>query len=135
MVFHSFKELYDHSQPRPSLIIDGFETWFQNQDISLYFSPENSRSVSRLWIGFLSFFIESFNFRSTVVQIRTAKKLGTREKSEEWRRKAICIEDPFELSHNLTRNVSQTNLSQVLEVFKNELELCTAQHFSFKSFE
>jgi terminal uridylyltransferase len=61
-------------------------------------------SVGALWIEFLRFYTEQFNYDEHVVSIRQKAPLLKHEKG--WFRQSIAIEDPFELSHNLAGGLS-----------------------------
>lgn len=64
---------------------------------------ENKLSIGALWIEFLRFYTEQFNYEH-VVTIRQIEPLLKYEKG--WFRQTIAIEDPFELSHNLAGGLS-----------------------------
>ncbi|XP_037094913.1 terminal uridylyltransferase 7-like [Pollicipes pollicipes] len=59
----------------------------------------NRSSVGELWLGFLRFYGEQFDFERHVVCVRLAHTLTKFEKL--WNGAFIAIEDPFLLSHNL----------------------------------
>ena len=65
---------------------------------------ENTLSTGRLWIEFLRYFTEIFNYDEHVVTIRQFEPLLKHEKG--WFKHTIAIEDPFELSHNLAGGLS-----------------------------
>ncbi|KAK6015258.1 PAP/25A associated domain protein, partial [Ostertagia ostertagi] len=58
---------------------------------------QNRQSISELFVGFLNYYAQ-FDFGTQVVQIRRKKPLLKMEK--DWNR-PLCIEDPFDLHHNL----------------------------------
>ena len=72
----------------------------------------NTESLGQLLVGFFGYLANGFSFRDSVISIRTGQVLQKSEK--EWTAKQNsrrdrywwCIEDPFELSHNLGRVVS-----------------------------
>ncbi|VDK55782.1 unnamed protein product [Cylicostephanus goldi] len=64
---------------------------------------KNASSVAQLFVGFLDYFAR-FDFETQVVQIRRRKPLLKMEK--DWSR-AMCIEDPFDLHHNLGSGVTK----------------------------
>ena len=57
-----------------------------------------------MWIEFLRFYTEYFNYDEYVVTIRQKQPLLKHEKG--WFRQTISIEDPFELTHNLACGLS-----------------------------
>ncbi|XP_059160708.1 terminal uridylyltransferase 4-like [Physella acuta] len=96
------QELYEGKE-RPKLEIEGYEAWFL-EDLTLLDKlwPEkgkNHMSVAELWLGFLRFYVEEFNYKELVVSIRQKAPLTRFEKL--WNGTCIAIEDPFDLSHNL----------------------------------
>ncbi|EPB69053.1 zinc knuckle [Ancylostoma ceylanicum] len=64
---------------------------------------ENRSSVSQLFVGFLDYYAR-FDFETQVIQIRRRKPLLKMEK--DWNR-SVCIEDPFDLNHNLGSGVTR----------------------------
>ncbi|KAK6021630.1 PAP/25A associated domain protein, partial [Ostertagia ostertagi] len=64
---------------------------------------QNRQSISELFVGFLNYYAQ-FDFGTQVVQIRRKKPLLKMEK--DWNR-PLCIEDPFDLHHNLGSGVSR----------------------------
>lgn len=64
---------------------------------------KNTMSLSELFIGFLDFY-SRYDYNNQVIQIRRSKPLSKLEK--EWN-KPICLEDPFDLKHNLGAVVNQ----------------------------
>ncbi|CAF1267106.1 unnamed protein product [Adineta steineri] len=76
---------------------------------------ENKLSVGALWIEFLRFYTEQFNYDEHIVTIRQKIPLLKYEKG--WFRQTISIEDPFELSHNLAGGLSVRNWTSIRRVF------------------
>lgn len=72
--------------------------------------------LAQLLVGFFRFYAHDFNFRDHVACIREGRVLTKAEK--EWTTKQNtrrdrfwwCIEDPFELSHNLGRVADRDSL-------------------------
>lgn len=124
------QELHEESQ-QPENLCEGFNTWFQDDPhaIKRLFTCENNKSLSRLWIGFLQYYTECFHFEMITVQIRQRDTLMKCDKFG-WSSKPICIEDPFELTHNLGRNVSPENIHCITEQFRLYLGVTTANTFS-----
>ena len=65
----------------------------------------NSESTSALWLGFLHYYAELFDYSSQVVCVRQLLPLNRTEK--QWINHPIAIEDPFDLSRNLGSGVSR----------------------------
>ncbi|CAF4500350.1 unnamed protein product, partial [Rotaria sp. Silwood2] len=76
---------------------------------------ENKLSTGALWIEFLRFYTEQFNYEEHIVTIRQIEPLLKCEKG--WFRQTIAIEDPFELSHNLAGGLSPRNWIVIRRVF------------------
>ncbi|CAF3442632.1 unnamed protein product [Rotaria sp. Silwood1] len=76
---------------------------------------ENTLSVGALWIEFLRFYTEQYNYDERVVTIRQIEPLLKYEKG--WFRQTIAIEDPFELNHNLAGGLSIKNWTTIRRVF------------------
>ncbi|CAF1021216.1 unnamed protein product [Adineta ricciae] len=76
---------------------------------------ENTLTTGALWIEFLRYYTEQFNYEEHVVTIRQLEPLFKHEKG--WFRQTIAIEDPFELSHNLAGGLSPRNWILIRRVF------------------
>jgi len=111
------QELYE-GDTQPVHTVEGFNTWFQADPaiIDKLFKCPNSESLARIWIGFLQYYTEDFQFDKTTIQIRHKSQLTTFEK--EWTSKCISIEDPFELTHNLGCGVSRKMANYIVKVFQ-----------------
>jgi terminal uridylyltransferase len=72
------------------------------EDFRLEFS-KNKTTMGELYVGFFEYFGGQFDFHDEVVQIRSKDKLYKMDK--DWTRSEICIEDPFDLTHNLTSGI------------------------------
>ena len=120
----------DMSSGSPRYIYNGFDTWFQDDFATIrdLFQINNAQNCSKLWIGFLQYYLEHFNFETNVIQIRTRADVS--KDAKEWY-SPIAIEDPFELSHNLGRNVSRISARRIVDVFQYALRLATAEKIAF----
>ena len=61
--------------------------------------------VAQLWIGFLDFYAQKFDFKTNVVTIRMHRSMTKFEKL--WNSDTIAIEDPFDLKRNLGSALSK----------------------------
>ncbi|CAF0731229.1 unnamed protein product [Didymodactylos carnosus] len=68
---------------------------------------QNTSCVGELWIEFLRYYTETFNYEEHIVSIRRLQPLSRWDKG--WFRLTLAIEDPFELSHNLAGGLSIRN--------------------------
>ncbi|CAF0961898.1 unnamed protein product [Rotaria magnacalcarata] len=75
---------------------------------------ENKLLTGALWVEFLRFYTEQFNYEEHIVTIRQIEPLLKHEKG--WLRQTIAIEDPFELSHNLAGGLSPRNWIMIRRV-------------------
>ncbi|XP_028967003.1 uncharacterized protein LOC100904685 [Galendromus occidentalis] len=64
----------------------------------------NRKTVGQLWLGLIDYYATKFRFDHFVVSIRQLEPLTRLEKM--WTNKPLCIEDPFELDHNLGTGIS-----------------------------
>ncbi|KAK4314793.1 hypothetical protein Pmani_013939 [Petrolisthes manimaculis] len=119
------QELYDHSQPAPRLMIDGWNAWFYDDLPNLKSVwkdyGKNKESVGQLWVGMLRYYTETFNWKEHVVTIRQAAPLTRLQKL--WNSRCIAIEDPFDLSHNLGAGLSRKMNTFIMKAFIRGREL------------
>eukprot|EP00117_Sycon_ciliatum_P017860 scpid18193/ scgid6215/ Terminal uridylyltransferase 7; Zinc finger CCHC domain-containing protein 6 len=80
---------------------------------------QNVQTVGQLWIGFLRYYSETFDFYRSVVTTRTLRPLLPLECG--WAGKTMCIEDPFLLSHNLAGGLAYRMRNFILDCFANGL--------------
>ena len=66
---------------------------------------KNDQDVAQLWIGFLDFYCQKFEYKSYVVSIRQLRKMSKFEKL--WNSDTLAIEDPFDLKRNLGSALSK----------------------------
>lgn len=108
------------------LLIDGWDCWFNrvmdepNAHTRLAqlwpHLHKNTQTVGQLWLGFLRYYTENFDWSEHVVCIRHADAPLTR-KQKNWTKHRLAIEDPFELSHNLAAGVSHKMGLYILKSF------------------
>ncbi|XP_074601028.1 terminal uridylyltransferase 4-like [Brevipalpus obovatus] len=101
------QELYEGE--KPEILVEGFNTWFLDDDGAQLHElwphrHTNNMSLGELFIGFLRFFSEQFQFSDLVVCTRQTEELTKLEKK--WTGKPIAIEDPFLLTHNLGQGLT-----------------------------
>ncbi|WKX98874.1 hypothetical protein Q1695_014056 [Nippostrongylus brasiliensis] len=82
-------------------IIENCDVYFHKDVIEGW--SKNKRTLGELFIGFLDYYAR-FDFGTQVVQMRRKKPLLKTEK--EWNR-SLCIEDPFDLRHNLGAGITK----------------------------
>ena len=97
------QELHD-SEKRPEYIVEGFNTWFQEDPIRIATfmksrsDAQTNDCLSKLWVKFLRYYTEDFKFERDVVQCQQSGRLSLFEK--EWTSKCISIEDPFDYKYS-----------------------------------
>ncbi|KAM9324697.1 terminal uridylyltransferase 4 [Gastrophryne carolinensis] len=118
------QEIYD-GQVIPRKMVDGWNAFFYDntEELRSRFPSlgKNTESVGELWLGFLRFYTEEFDFKENVISIRQKKLLTTFEK--QWTSKCIAIEDPFDLNHNLGAGVSRKMTNFIMKAFINGRKL------------
>ena len=96
------------SREETNVIVDTWNCWFHRDIANLGTAwaeqARNEKSVGELWLGFLRYYTEEFDWTSNVVSIRSSSQLSREKKN--WTKFKMAIEDPFELSHNLAAGVS-----------------------------
>ena len=105
-----------------SLSIDGWDCWFYSDLANLgdqwEKQPRNTQSVGELWLGFLRYYTECFDWENHVVCIRLARADDPlTRKAKNWTKHRLAIEDPFELTHNLAAGVSPKMALYILRSF------------------
>ncbi|XP_075038200.1 terminal uridylyltransferase 4 isoform X2 [Mixophyes fleayi] len=118
------QEIYD-GHVMPQRMVDGWNAFFfdNTEELRNRFPSlgKNTESLGELWLGFLRFYTEEFDFKEYVISIRQIKLLTTFEK--QWTSKCIAIEDPFDLNHNLGAGVSRKMTNFIMKAFINGRKL------------
>jgi terminal uridylyltransferase len=101
------RDKYSHHETQES--IDGWNCWFNQEIDGLHecwpHFRKNTQTVGELWLGFLRYYTEAFEWDNHVVCIRQLEPLT--RKSKNWTKYRVAIEDPFKLTHNLAAGVSR----------------------------
>jgi len=101
-------------------LIDEFEVQFEEPSSAFIkkFS-KNKMSLGQLFIEFFDYF-DKFNWEDNVIQIRGKMPVDKYEK--EWNRSFIAIEDPFELTHNLSGGIRDSvyYIKRCFNITRNE---------------
>ncbi|RUS92208.1 hypothetical protein EGW08_000061 [Elysia chlorotica] len=113
------QELYK-SPKKPEMIVEDCDAWFMDDLTRLdELWPEkgkNTMSVAELWLGFLRFYVEEFNYKDLVVSIRQRAPLTRFEKL--WNGTCVAVEDPFDLTHNLGSGLTRKMNNFIFKTFK-----------------
>ena len=75
----------------------------------------------QLWTGFLGFYASNFDDKMCVVSVRQREVLTKFEKL--WNSSRLAIEDPFDLSHNLSSGLSQKMWLHIKKAFAKGREV------------
>ncbi len=113
---------------RRKVMVSGFDTYYYSnlEDRRLVeFGAKNTENVGRLLFEFFMFYGFYFQFKDKVISPRTGRTLTKEEKgwtqpvdkankSNYW----FCLEDPFEVTHNLGRTVDKGSLFNLRYEFR-----------------
>ncbi|XP_028331788.1 terminal uridylyltransferase 7-like isoform X2 [Gouania willdenowi] len=114
------QEIYD-GEKKPQVLVDGWNVYFfddlKNLPSRWPMCGKNTETVGELWLGLLRFYTEEFDFREHIVCVRQRARITTFRK--QWSTKPICIEDPFDLNHNLGVGVSRKMANFIMKAFIN----------------
>ncbi|TVU31249.1 hypothetical protein EJB05_22930, partial [Eragrostis curvula] len=103
------------------IMISGKATYFFNHTFSNLTLPSND-TVSRLLWAFFHYWAYEHDYTRDVISIRTGRIISKERK--DWTRRVgndrhlICIEDPFETSHDLGRVVDKVTIKILREEFE-----------------
>ncbi|XVF79934.1 hypothetical protein PTKIN_Ptkin15bG0030100 [Pterospermum kingtungense] len=91
------------------------------------FGSSNKETVAQLVWAFFNYWAYGHDYGNSVVSIRTGSIISKREKN--WTRRVgndrhlICIEDPFEVSHDLGRVVDKFSIRVLREEFERAADI------------
>ncbi|XP_010508136.1 PREDICTED: UTP:RNA uridylyltransferase 1-like [Camelina sativa] len=115
-------------KPTYSVRVDNIRcSYFDDVDRLENFGSSNRETIAELVWGFFNYWAYAHDYANTVVSVRTGSILGKREK--DWTRRVgndrhlICIEDPFETSHDLGRVVDKFSIRVLREEFERAAEI------------
>ncbi|EJD74988.1 PAP/25A associated domain-containing protein [Loa loa] len=108
------QELVPPGRYREPVIIDDCDVYFCSFE-DLKWTIHNRSTVGELWIGFLDYFGTKFDFTREVIQIRQTLPLLKLDKG--WQSRPIAIEDPFDLTHNLSSGVHSKTMAYIQKSF------------------
>ncbi|CAA0820802.1 Nucleotidyltransferase family protein [Striga hermonthica] len=91
------------------------------------FGSRNGESIAQLVWAFFHYWAYCHDYASDVISVRTGSTLSKRTK--DWTKRVgndrhlICIEDPFEVSHDLGRVVDKHSIRVIREEFERAAEI------------
>ncbi|KAL9685718.1 hypothetical protein QQ045_023169 [Rhodiola kirilowii] len=101
--------------------------FFDRVDQLQDFGRRNNESISQLVWSFFNYWAYGHDYANSVISVRTGTTLSKRGK--DWTRRIgndrhlICIEDPFETSHDLGRVVDKFSIKVLREEFERAAEV------------
>ncbi|TVU33612.1 hypothetical protein EJB05_25437, partial [Eragrostis curvula] len=114
-------------EPTYALNVDGTECAYFDEVHQLHdFSAKNKESIAKLLWAFFHYWAFHHDYRNDVISVRLGKTISKQEKNWTTRvgndRHLMCIEDPFETSHDLGRVVDK----QTIRILREEFERAAA---------
>ncbi|ORX82780.1 hypothetical protein BCR32DRAFT_267420 [Anaeromyces robustus] len=125
--------------------IDGFNVSFFGDinNLHKYWNSENNESLGELIVDFFKYYANDFPYISGVASVRAGGIITKEEK--EWTREHqfeinktnsvkdrywFCVEDPFELTHNLGRPVDRKSLFKIRGEFLKAVKIINNKNLS-----
>ncbi|EPS59851.1 hypothetical protein M569_14951 [Genlisea aurea] len=102
-------------------------SYFDRVDLLREVGSPNRESLAELVWGFFHYWAYCHDYANAVISVRTGATLSKRVK--DWTRRVgndrhlICIEDPFEVSHDLGRVVDKFSIRVIREEFERAAEI------------
>ncbi|XP_060218703.1 UTP:RNA uridylyltransferase 1 [Lycium barbarum] len=111
-----------------SVNVDNIEcAYFDKVEMLYGFGSHNGESLARLVWAFFNYWAYCHDYANDVISVRTGSTVSKRAK--DWTRRIgndrhlICIEDPFEVSHDLGRVVDKFSIRVLREEFERAAEI------------
>ena len=104
-----------NGQPKIMFGVNGWNVWF-NENIESISMPRYKTNLTTLFKQFLLYYA-NFDFNLRVVSIRTSKTINKFQKN--WHNCMIAIEDPFELTYNLSGRLDEPMALYIRKSFSN----------------
>ncbi|KAL5199568.1 hypothetical protein ABZP36_020771 [Zizania latifolia] len=110
-------------EPTYTTVVDGTECAYFDEVRQLHnFGAENKESIAELLWTFFHYWAFHHDYRKDVISVRMGKTISKQEKNWTTRvgndRHLVCIEDPFETSHDLGRVVDRRTIGILREEFE-----------------
>lgn len=120
-------------KPTFSATINGITcSYHKGVSILAGFGSANSQSVSELLTGFFDYWAYRHDYSRDVASIRVGTAIT--KQSKEWTtrvgkdRHLICVEDPFDLSHDLGRTVDRNSIGVLRDEFIRATRIMREEH-------
>ncbi|ONK79895.1 uncharacterized protein A4U43_C01F11500 [Asparagus officinalis] len=108
--------------------VDGVQcAYFDQVDRIRHFGAQNNESIARLLWGFFHYWAYCHDYANDVISVRAGRNISKQLK--DWTRRIgndrhlICIEDPFETSHDLGRVVDKYSIKILREEFERAADV------------
>ena len=87
--------------------------------------PSNTLSLAQLLLHFFKYFSEDFSFSDHMVGIHTTSPplVSHADRSPGFRVSAFCVQDPFELGHNVTKSMNAAHLARLVQALRSSRQL------------
>lgn len=115
-------------EPTYSVTVENRECAYFNEVDRLYgFGARNGETIARLVWAFFTYWAYCHDYTNDVISVRTGHTLS--KQAKDWTRRIgndrhlICIEDPFEISHDLGRVVDKASIRVLREEFERAAEI------------
>ncbi|GAU40931.1 hypothetical protein TSUD_348680 [Trifolium subterraneum] len=114
--------------PTYSVTVDNVDCAFFDKVEKLgHFGRHNKETIAHLVWGFFYYWAYCHDYANSVISVRTGSTISKRDK--DWTRRVgndrhlICIEDPFEISHDLGRVVDKHSIKVLREEFERAADI------------
>lgn len=115
-------------EPTYAVTVENIEcSFFDRVEKLQNFGSHNRESIARLVWAFFNYWAYCHDYSNSVISIRTGSIISKR--SKDWTRRIgndrhlICIEDPFEVTHDLGRVVDKYSIKVLREEFERAADI------------
>ncbi|XP_045802135.1 UTP:RNA uridylyltransferase 1 [Trifolium pratense] len=115
-------------EPTYSVTVDNVDCAFFDKVEKLgHFGRHNKETIAHLVWGFFYYWAYCHDYANSVISVRTGSTISKCDK--DWTRRVgndrhlICIEDPFEISHDLGRVVDKHSIKVLREEFERAADI------------
>lgn len=102
------------NQSKPRIGVSGWDVWFKKASEATPQNPRNEQSLTELLSGFFIYFA-TFDFSMHVITIRQRETMFKLQKC--WNDCIMAIEDPFELTYNLSGRLDEPMALYIINTF------------------
>ncbi|KAJ9080349.1 hypothetical protein DSO57_1025950 [Entomophthora muscae] len=142
-VLPCLQKIHPPEQGTPRRDVDGHNVYFFEDlpNLGRYWQCENTETVAELLFGFFQYYAYNFHWSRSVVSVRTGSILTKEQKN--WIKPKfsaspstgasvadrfwLCVEDPFELDHNLGRPADRNSVFDIRGEFIRATKMLKAR--------